>query len=265
MIHRIHILLLVLTSQTCLLANGKSLINPNLRIVNGSNAGVGEFPFMCALYYKGFFTCGATILSEEWILTAAHCVYNRDESEFSVLTGTNDLMDPNGTETYVSQVIIHEQYQNTIDQVDDIALLKLTVALEFDSLTQPVTLSQPNGDPPANSAVVVMGWGVNQYKGHPMQYLQKATIDLYNNPSCEAIYEPYGINILGTNLCAGTPQGGIGQCTGDSGGPVVVEGSPTVQVGVVSFSAKPCGIQGFPGVNTRVSQFIHWIQNNTDL
>ncbi|KAG8307133.1 serine-type endopeptidase activity protein [Homalodisca vitripennis] len=116
----------------------------------------------CALYYRGYFTCGAAILSEEWILTAAHCVYDRDESEFSVLTGTNDLLDPNGTETYVSQVIIHENYKSTVNQVDDIALLKLTVALEFDNLTQPVTLSHPNGDPPTNSAVVVMGWGANK-------------------------------------------------------------------------------------------------------
>uniref|UniRef100_A0A1B6G6F2 Peptidase S1 domain-containing protein n=1 Tax=Cuerna arida TaxID=1464854 RepID=A0A1B6G6F2_9HEMI len=265
MIHTIYIFVLVLTSQTCLLVNGKSGINPQLRIVNGSNAGVGEFPFMCALYYKGYFTCGATILSEEWILTAAHCVYDRDESEFSVLTGTNNLLDPNGIETYVSQVIIYENYQYTINQVDDIALLKLTVALEFDNLTQPVTLSHPNGDPPTNSAVVVMGWGVNKYKGNPMQYLQKATIDLYSNPACQAVYEPYGINILSTNLCAGTPDGGIGQCTGDSGGPVVVEGSPSVQIGIISFSAKPCGIKGFPGVNTRVSQFIDWIKNKTDL
>ncbi|XP_054275587.1 transmembrane protease serine 11D-like [Macrosteles quadrilineatus] len=236
-----------------------------LRIINGSNATEGEFPFMAAIFYKGYFTCGGTILSEDWILTAAHCVNDRDLTQFSVLTGTIDLDGDDGRLTYVSQIIVHKGYQDSDNQVNDIALFRLSVALEYDSVTQPVTLSAQNTDPSANSKVVVTGWGVSKINGNPVRYLQKATIQIISNPDCSAPYKPYNISILSTNVCAGTANGGIGQCTGDSGGPVLVEGSNTYQVGIISFSAKPCGIKGYPGVNTRVSQYLGWIQGQSGL
>lgn len=238
-----------------------SQIHVVLSIINGSNAGVGEFPFMSAVYYKGNFTCGATILSEEWILTAAHCIYGRDETQFAVLTGTNDLLDPNGTETLVSQVIVHEGYQYSVNQAyNDVALLKLSVTLEFDNLTQPVTLSEPRTDPSENSSLVVMGWGVNKYKGNPVRFLQKA-ISSYDQCRGHGFSEPYSIDILQQIPCGC----GINYGPGDSGGPAVMVGSPRVQVGILSVKDLPCNIspENFPVYVTRINSYTEWIRNKT--
>lgn len=62
-------------------------------------------------------------------------------------------------------------------------------------------------------------------------------------------------------LCAGVASGGKGQCSGDSGGPLILEDG--TQVGLVSWSMKPCTIAPYPGVYTKVSHFIDWIRNKT--
>jgi len=61
-----------------------------------------------------------------------------------------------------------------------------------------------------------------------------------------------------SQICAGLPEGGKGQCSGDSGGPLILTGSDT-QVGIVSWSIKPCARPPFPGVFTEVSAYVDWI------
>lgn len=234
------------------------------RIVNGTDAASGEFPFMVAVLYKGYYTCGGSIVSAEWIMTASHCVYNRDSSLFSVISGTSDLDGLSGEETPVIEVIYHESYVPMSNLANDIAVLRLKTFLEFSQLVQPVTLPayQQNIDP--GTSVIIMGWGYNKYRGDPMEKLQKATISVVSNQQCAKPYSNFLIDILPSHLCAGTPNGGVGQCTGDSGGPLVVKGSDSyTQFGIISFSAKPCGIKGYPGVFTRVPYMRDWIQDKT--
>lgn len=234
------------------------------RIVNGTEAGVGEFPFMVGLLYKGYYTCGGSIINEYWILTAAHCVFSRDSSLFTVVSGTCEMDGLSGNETVVSQVIIHERYKPGSNLANDIAVLKLKTPLKFSEVTQPVTLPDYMQGINDNTSVTIMGWGYNKYKGDPMEKLQKAVIYIVNNQACAVPYSAFNINILPSHLCAGTPNGGIGQCTGDSGGPLVVRGPTScVQFGVISFSAKPCGVKGYPGVFTRVTYYRIWIKDKT--
>lgn len=61
-------------------------------------------------------------------------------------------------------------------------------------------------------------------------------------------------------VCAGVPQGGKGQCSGDSGGPLTING---MQIGAVSWSVKPCTVAPYPGVYTKVSHYIDWIKEKT--
>lgn len=44
------------------------------RLAGGEQAESFEFPFMTVVYHKSM-SCSGAILSEEWIMTAAHCFY----------------------------------------------------------------------------------------------------------------------------------------------------------------------------------------------
>ena len=83
--------------------------------------------------------------------------------------------------------------------------------------------------------------------------LQKVSIQTFGNLECSSRYQ---FAMHNTTLCAGVPEGGKGQCSGDSGGPLLVNGE---QVGIVSWSRKPCTQAPYPGVFTKVSDYVNWI------
>lgn len=89
--------------------------------------------------------------------------------------------------------------------------------------------------------------------------LQEAELLVVSNDDC-AHLQPY--QIFPGMLCAGIKDGGKGQCSGDSGGPLTINGT---QIGVVSWSIKPCEVAPYPGVYTKVSHYIDWIKEKTEL
>lgn len=106
----------------------------------------------------------------------------------------------------------------------------------------------------------VVGWGTTYYGGKESTKQQQATLPVWRNEDCNhAYFQPITDNFL----CAGFSEGGVDACQGDSGGPLMmlVE-SRWTQVGVVSFGNK-CGEPGYPGVYTRVSEYMEWIRENT--
>lgn len=94
-----------------------------------------------------------------------------------------------------------------------------------------------------------------------MSRLQEVDLLIVSNQECAQIHERFPI--LDTNLCAGVPEGGRGQCSGDSGGPLTLDNG--WQVGIVSWSEKPCTTPPYPGVYTKVSHYVDWIKEVTGL
>ncbi|KAJ8668477.1 hypothetical protein QAD02_010140 [Eretmocerus hayati] len=147
---------------------------------------------------------------------------------------------------------------------NDIALLKLGQTVKFTKEIKPICLPIK---PDLPEYMTVIGWGRTEL-GVQSQVLLEADIPLADKQKCESIYQVYGFGKLGpTQICAGGKPD-IDSCSGDSGGPLMAdikekldvrEKSRTAVVGVVSFGSKSCGVRGFPGIYTKVYDYIPWI------
>lgn len=234
-----------------------------LLIVGGENAAVGELPWQ-VLVLPGPYMCGGSLLTTEWVVTAAHCVVDdfnnpMPPAEISVRAGEYNRSQNDGTEQQrnVSTVLVHPDYNpNTSDS--DIALLRLATPVTFGPSVGPIPLVSS----PANDALVapgvlslVSGWGATSEGGSSATILQKVRLPIVSNATCNASYGGITANML----CAGLAEGGKDSCQGDSGGPLVVpDGSGWRLAGVVSFG-NGCARPNFYGVYTRVSSFVTWI------
>jgi secreted trypsin-like serine protease len=234
------------------------------RIIGGEPAPVDAWPFAAQVMVEdgdssGF--CGGTVLSPNWVLTAGHCVVDRTDQllpadAFQVITGTHLLMSADGTWSEVSEVRLHPDF--FIDRFNapnnDLALLKLSTPV--DEASVPVAAGSPTAGEPAT----VIGWGLTDPDTTTdlSEVLQEVEIPVVSNAACNA---EYGGIITDVMLCAGVLDGSADACIGDSGGPLLVEGSNGhVQVGIVSFG-QDCALSY--GVYTRLSEFDDWISGIT--
>jgi len=230
-----------------------------LRIVGGEPANPGELPFQLSLRYFGSHVCGASILSRNLIVTAAHCAEIGDASVFSVVAGERDRDVDEGTEQErdVSRVLMHGDYDDWIIS-NDIALMWLSEPLDLNENVQPIALPAPGHA--ATGDTVVSGWGTTTENGNAATILQKVTVPIISDAECRAAYG--GEEVLDSMICAGLPQGGKDSCQGDSGGPLTATDLGTRYLaGIVSWGYG-CARPGYPGVYTEVSHFVNWINEN---
>ncbi|XP_052596767.1 transmembrane protease serine 7 isoform X2 [Peromyscus californicus insignis] len=231
------------------------------RIIGGSDSQEGTWPWQVSLHFVGSAYCGASVISREWLLSAAHCFHGNRLSDPTPWTAHLGMY-VQGNAKFVSpvrRIVVHEYYNSqTFDY--DIALLQLSTAWP-ETLKQ---LIQPICIPPAGQKVRsgekcwVTGWGRRHEadkKGSPV--LQQAEVELIDQTVCVSTY---GI-ITSRMLCAGVMSGKSDACKGDSGGPLSCRRKSDgkwILTGIVSWG-HGCGRPNFPGVYTRVSNFVPWI------
>ncbi|KAJ3649447.1 hypothetical protein Zmor_021189 [Zophobas morio] len=227
------------------------------RIINGEQAAEGQFPWQVGLYIDGMWFCGGSIISEEWILTAGHCVDGARSAE--VITGSTDIQ--SGESSTASQFILHEDYDEDLT-ANDIGLIKLDKPLTLGGNVAAINLA--SDELQADFDITVSGWGLTSDDSlFISQYLNFVELVTITNEECE---ETYGKGTIRPEMiCANSPVSEVkSTCSGDSGGPVVVNAdSDPVHVAIVSFGSDAGCESGSPSGYTRTAYYRDWIKTNT--
>ncbi|CAH1101638.1 unnamed protein product [Psylliodes chrysocephalus] len=237
------------------------------RIVGGIDSGVNEYPSMAGLidYAVGAeVICGATIIHDRYVVSAAHCLPLIPTANMGVLVGDSDIT--TGTDTSaaylyrVESAIAHPNF-NYDQQTNDIAIIKTTTKITFSLYVGPICLPfRYVGNSFAGQKVTYLGWGQLFYNGPKPNVLQKVdNVNVISNSQCQQSYN--NKQIVPGQMCTYTQ--GKDACQGDSGGPALWMDPSTYRLqflGVISYGYA-CNLK--PGITTRVTYYLSWIQSMT--
>uniref|UniRef100_A0A8C8VK73 trypsin n=1 Tax=Pelusios castaneus TaxID=367368 RepID=A0A8C8VK73_9SAUR len=219
------------------------------KIIGGYTCPKNSVPYQASLNI-GYHFCGGSLIDSQWVVSAAHCY----KSSLRVWLGEHDLSVTEGTEQVIdsAKVIRHPKYKpRTLD--NDIMLIKLASAATLNSYVKTVPL--PSSCVATDTMCLISGWGNTLSSGsnYP-DLLQCLEAPVLSSSQCS---DAYPKKITSNMLCMGYLEGGKDSCQGDSGGPAVCNGELQ---GIVSWGFG-CAQEGYPGVYTKVCNYVSWIQN----
>jgi len=240
------------------------------KIVGGKDAIPYSWPWQVALFKGDRQWCGGSLLSNQWVMLAAHCIADRIPSGYKVKLGVfNKTRDDEDGEVVskISNIVPHPKYDFNAGCCIpyDIALVKLAQPVEYTDHISPICL--PNGkDPEPGTESILTGWGLKKAFGDDAISLQQVTVPVAVPDKCHSASNRYNDEHM---ICFGLEKGGKGGCNGDSGGPAVYQkpgdNGRWTQIGITSWGSAFCSQPDFGNpysMYTRVSTYLDFVKEN---
>ncbi|XP_047112177.1 trypsin-2-like [Schistocerca piceifrons] len=218
------------------------------RVLGGEPADISQFPWQVSVEYVEAHRCGASIVSANWVMTAAWCIWGTEPIYYVLRVGTS-IRESGGATYTVSDLFWHEDFDYVLTD-RDIGFFEISGSISFDDNVQAVALATEELE--AGTTVTVSGWGSLQPGVDYPEQLHAVNTTIIDRSSCNDTYE--GI-VTENMICAGEPEGGKDACNGDKGGPLVAN---STQYGIVSWGYG-CFYPPYPGVYTNIVSLRSWI------
>ncbi|XP_018333511.1 trypsin-7-like [Agrilus planipennis] len=226
------------------------------RIVGGNTVDIEEYPYQVSVLWWSSHICGGSLISTNWVITAAHCT-QQSPLTISVRLGSS-ILNSGGTIVGISALSNHPNYDPWLTDYD-ISLLHLSTTVSLTRKIGVVGLPPANTSIPAGTNGIVTGWGSVKEGSMLSSDLQAVSVTVMTNEQCA---DDYGSGLITERmLCAGSSTGGRDACQGDSGGPLVENG---VQIGIVSWGYG-CARARYPGVYTNITNLRSYINEVSGL
>ncbi|XP_039753579.1 serine protease persephone-like [Pararge aegeria] len=259
-----------IADRECQKISERGLPPLSLHIIGGEIANLGEFPHMAALGYErsdGYdFQCGGSLISDTFILSAAHCVDTLDRVTPTIarlgVVEIGDRQFNSESDFRIGEIITHPDYKRRT-KYDDLALLRLENPVTFTVNLNAICLYTKDDDP--KIPLTITGWGkTSTTRDIKSTVLLHANVTVVATSKCRESYTnwrklPEGI--VDAQICAGDPMGLRDTCQGDSGGPLqgLTSNDGHYRLVAVTSFGRGCG-SPVPGVYTRVSRYLDWIE-----